>query len=97
MNESKAEKAMRDARALARADSRGIGQVGIDRGDGRLDLLVTWTTATQTYDVGDAARSYATGKRSVVLPVLEKAIAPEAAAPSGVGRSPDAHMGASAE
>ena len=38
---------------------------------------MTWTCATQSYDVGTAAQSFATGKRAAVLPVLERALAPE--------------------
>lgn len=59
------------ARAAARLNPTGIAAVTHGR------AIVTWSTPTQSYDVGTAARSHATGRRRDVLPVLERLLAPE--------------------
>lgn len=38
------------------------------------EVLVTWNRVDRVYDVGTEARSVATGRRSDVLPALEKLI-----------------------
>jgi hypothetical protein len=71
---SRAERALRDARALAHANRSGVAQVAINRGKGHLDVLVQWDARTKEYEVGDAARVYATGKRSVAMAAIEEAM-----------------------
>lgn len=43
-------------------------------------VLVTWDRVNQRYDVGTEARSIVKGRRSIVLPTLEKLVAGESVA-----------------
>jgi hypothetical protein len=63
-----AAKLLADARATD--PGRSAGAVRHKRPSG--DVLVSWNRVDKRYDVGTEARSLAQGRRSDVLPILEK-------------------------
>lgn len=70
-----AERMLDDARARAKAARKTVGVVSHQSPRG--EVVVAWDVVNQEYEVGTAARAHATGRRSVVLPVLERLLAPE--------------------
>jgi len=70
---TKAQRAMADVVAKARANDRGIAVVEIQHGDS--SLLLEYRRHSREYEVGTIARVMATGPRAKVLAALESALA----------------------